>query len=224
MPALPSVPKVLQLAIQTELSDDNYKAINRVHFAYTGTAPSPAQLDSFATTVLTAFASALVPSMGNNKSITMVNAIDLSSPTAAVGEASGANIGTLAGLPLSDDDAMVMSATVARRYRGGHPRSYLLVGDSTKLDTGHTWDSTFLAAVQTAWAGFITAVEGAGWAGAGTLSPVNVSYYEGFTNLTSPAGRNYNVPKLRVGGPVVDAITTYVARALLGTQRRRLAR
>lgn len=224
MPALPAVPKVVQLAFQTTNRDIQYMMVNRLHFSYTGTAPTPGELSSFATTCLTAFGAAYAASLFQNYRVTGLAAIDLSSPTAATAEVTGAIDGTLTGVGLPADTAFVLSATVARRFRGGHPRSYLPLGDDTKLADTTTWTSAFVTAVETASAGLMTAIEGAGWAGAGTLAPVNVSYYEGYTLVTYPSGRSRDVPKLRVGGPVVDAVTGFVGRALIGTQRRRTGR
>jgi hypothetical protein len=223
MPALPAVPKVVQIAVQTHMANVSDTFINRLHFQYTGTAPTGDELLAFANTVLTAWGAALDPSMDASKSFVGLTAIDLSSPTSATAETTDDLAGSLAGTILPADACFVMSATVGRRYRGGHPRSYLPLGVETSLQTGRTWTAAFITAVSTAWAGLITAIEGAGWAGAGTLSAVNVSYYEGFTNLVTVGGRAYNVPKLRVGGPVIDPITGYVGRAQVGSQRRRLA-
>lgn len=223
MPALPSVPKVVQLAFETQDGDGTPPFINRIHFAYTGTAPTNSELSSFATTVLTAWSSALAPSMSTDKEATGLVAIDLSSPTSAVAEVTGTVSGALTGTKLPADTSFVMSATVGRRYRGGHPRSYLPLGDNTSVSNVRSWSSGFMTAVITAWSGFVTAVEGAGWAGAGTLSPVNVSYYAGYHLVTYPSGRSRDVPTLRVGGPLVDPIVGYVPRAKFGSQRRRLA-
>lgn len=222
MPPLPAAPKVVQLAFQTSSGDGEPVFINRLHFSYTGTAPTSGQLESFAATVLTAWASALCPSMSTEKVAAGCVAIDLSSPTSATAAVTGATAGALTGLKVPDDAAFVMSATVARRYRGGHPRSYLPLGDATSLSTARSWTSGFMAAVVTAWAGFVTALEGAGWAGAGTLGMVNVAYYHGYTLVTYPSGRSRDVPTVRPGGPLIDPIVGYVPRARLGSQRRRI--
>jgi hypothetical protein len=224
MPALPSVPKVLQVAFQVTDGDIGYVNINRLHFSYTGTAPDSAQLASFATTVGAAYGSAFAASMSETKTLTGVVAIDLTSPVSAVASVTASVAGTLAGTELPNDVAFVLSGTVTRRFRGGHPRNYLPLGDETKLQDGSHWMVAFVTAVETAAAGFFTAVEGAGWTGAGTIAPVNVSYYEGNHLVTYPSGRHRDVPTLRVGGPVVDAIVAYVGRQKLGTQRKRLGR
>jgi hypothetical protein len=222
VPALPSVPAVVQLAFSLTDSDSGYVSINRLHFHYTGTAPTPAQLVTFATTAGTAFGAAFNPSMNAALTLTAVTAIDLTSPTAATAEVAVSHVGALTGGELPNDTAFVLSAKVARRYRGGHPRTYLQLGDVTKTADGRTWDTAFVTAVETAAAGFFTAVEGAGWTGAGTISPVNVSYYSGFTNVTPVGKRAYSVPTLRIGGPLVDPIVSFVGRVKFGTQRRRL--
>lgn len=222
MPPLPAVPAVVQLAFGTTSVDSTHPIVNRLHIHYTGAAPTSSLLTAFATTVLTAWGSALGPSSTDDKSFTSLDVIDLSSPTAAQAVVVGAVAGTLAGEPPPLDTSLVMSAITGRRYRGGHPRTYLAVGASDTMTTARDWGSTFAGVVLTAWSGLLTAIEGAGWTGAGTLSPVNVSYYAGFTNVVPAGKRAYSVPTLRVGGPVVDPITSYVARTAIGSQRRRL--
>lgn len=223
MPALPAVPKVVQLAVQTHENNVPDTFVNKVHYQYTGTAPTPSQLSSFATTVLTAWGSAFAPSMADDKQFVGLVAIDLSSSTAATAQVTDSIAGSLAGTILPAETCFVLSATVSRRYRGGHPRVYLPLGVETSLLTARTWQAAFVTAVDTANAGLVTAIEGAGWAGAGTLSPVNVSYYAGYHLVTYPSGRSRDVPTIRVGGPLVDPITGYVGRSAVGSQRRRMA-
>lgn len=224
MVALPAVPSVIQLAFQTTNTDNDYVDVNRIHVHYTGTAPTSGDLTSFATTAITAWASAFCPSMSDDKEVTGLVAIDLTSPTAATAEVVSSTAGALSGAILPADVCFVMAETVARRFRGGHPRMYLPLGDETKLvDSGH-WTAAFITAVELANEGLVVAMAGAGWAGAGTILPVSVSYYEGSHLVTYPSGRHRDVPTLRGGGPVVDQITNYVGRAKLGTQRRRLGR
>lgn len=223
MPPLPAAPKVLQLAVLTHANNVDDVFVNKVHYQYTGTAPTPGQLASFATTVLTAWGSAFAPSMTDEKQFVGLDAVDLSSPTSATAEVTDSISGTLTGTVLPADACFVLSATVARRYRGGHPRIYLPLGAGVSLLSGRTWTTAFVGVVETANAGLVTAIEGAGWAGAGTLSPVNVAYYHGYTLVTYPSGRSRDVPTVRPGGPLIDPITGYVGRQQLGSQRRRVA-
>jgi hypothetical protein len=213
----------VQVAVETTSAGVTHPFINRFHVHYTGTAPTSVELASFATTVLTAWGAALAGVSGTDRSFTGLEAIDLSTPTSAQAAVTGAVGGTMGGGILPASACVVMAGKVARRYRGGHPRLYLALGDDTVVDTTRLWDTAWLATVLTAWSGFITALEGAGWAGAGTLAPCNVSYYEGYHLVTYPSLRSRDVPLLRVGGPVVDDITSWVTRVPIGSQRRRMA-
>jgi hypothetical protein len=66
-------------------------------------------------------------------------------------------------------------------------------------------------------------VQAAGWAGAGTLSHVSLSYFSGFTVITSPTtGRARNVPTVR-SSPLIDPVVTLKTQTSIGTQRRREA-
>jgi hypothetical protein len=223
MSALPPVPKVVQYTFGIEDHGTNRLNINRLHFSYTGTPPTSAQLSSHAATVLTAFASAVCPSLSSNKTVVSLVTADLSSPSSAMAANIVSTDGALAGPYLPSSTAMILAGQIGRRYRGGHPRIYFPVGVGASITSDHLWDPTFQSTFITAFDGFVTATEGAGWAGAGTIAPCNVSYYQGWTNLTTVGGRNYNVPKLRVPGPVVDAIISFVGRQALAEIRKRLA-
>jgi hypothetical protein len=223
MPALPPVAKVVQYTFGIKDHTTNRVDINRMHFSYTGTPPTSLQLSSHNTTVLTAFASAVTPSLGNNKTVVSLDTADLSSPTSGMASSLTAVDGALSGAPLPASTCLLLSGQIGRRYRGGHPRLYMPLGVAASITADNLWDPTFVATFITAWDGFVTAVEGAGWAGAGTLNACNVSYYQGWTNLTTVGGRNYNVPKVRVAGPVVDAIISFLARAAIAEIRKRLA-
>jgi hypothetical protein len=132
-------------------------------------------------------------------------------------------VGTASGATLPAQICTVISYRIARRYRGGHPRGYWPFGAQTGLvDAGH-WTSGYASAVDTQIAAFFTAVQAAGWAGAGTLSHVSLSYFSGFTVITSPTtGRARNVPTVR-SSPLIDPVVTLKTQTSIGTQRRREA-
>jgi hypothetical protein len=115
---------------------------------------------------------------------------------------------------------------IARRYRGGKPRTYLPMGDSGYLLNPQEWNTTFLGLAQAALNQIISdyAVTTVAGCSLGTL--VNVSYYSGFTIRPSPpiAGvRAKNIPTVRTAA-VVDAVTSWTAEAKLASQRRRNTR
>jgi hypothetical protein len=219
MPALPAVPKVVRVVcVQTMQEDLN--VINRFFMSYSGTAPANTDLTTWCGAIATAWGTDISPLQINNISLTGVSAEDLSSSTGAVGAAAVAVPGTRAGTPLTAAVCAVIQKKTLRRYRGGHPRMYLAAGVETDIFSMQSWKPAFTAAVLAGYAAFQDAIEAAGWAGAGTLEEVNVSYYQGFTNFTFPSGRTRPIPTRR-GTPLVDTLATYNVDTHIGSQRRR---
>ena len=219
MPALPAVPKVVRVVCKQTLQDD-LDVINRFYLQYSGTAPTATQLNTFANAVATQWGANVSPLQISNAVLVLVSVEDLSSATGAVGSFTANVPGTRAGSTLSASVCGVILETIARRYRGGHPKVFLWSGAETDIQTVGTWKAAFTTALASGWAAFITGVATAVWTGGGTLTAVNVSYYSGFTNFTYPSGRTRPRPTLRVS-PLVDAITGYVGRTIIGSQRRR---
>jgi hypothetical protein len=201
-------------------TDADQDIINRFFMTYSGTAPTNAELDTFANSIATTWAAYLAGLFNIESTLVEVIVEDLTSATSAVGSATVGDSGTREGAALGAGVAAVIQFKVARRYRGGHPRMYGQMGVATDLVAANQWSAAFLAATLSAIESFIVAVESLGWSGAGTLQHVNVSYYEGFTNHTYPSGRTRAIPTLRAT-PVIDPIETYAVNPRLGSQRRR---
>ena len=221
MAPLPDVAKVVKVALVW--SDGiNTDIVTRFYLRYSGAAPAPADLDAFGGAVHTAWTSNLAGATHEDYNLIRVECTDLTTPTSAIGLWAGSEAGTATGVPVPADAAVVLSYTVARRYRGGHPRGYWLLGIGVDLADPQHWTSDFIAAQQDAFNAFFTNVIADAWSGAGAVDHVNVSYFKGFTVVTSPiTGRARNVPTPR-GAPVVDSVVATVARLRIGTQRRRL--
>ena len=224
MPPLPVAPSTLRVALQFSSSLESQPIVTRFFTTYTGAAPTAGQLDTFCGAVGTAFGADLATYMAEVLTLELVEAVDLTSATSASGAAEPAIAGTDPGGVLPADIAFVVSYEILRRYRGGHPRGYWPLGTSTSLATDNTWSTVFTALVQAAMATFFGDVNAAGWAGAGTLTQSNVSFKKGFTVVISPTtGRARNVDTDRASA-VIDTVTSYVGRAGIGSQRRRLGR
>jgi hypothetical protein len=221
VPPLPAVAKV----IKTDLiwSDEvNTDIVTRFFAEYSGSAPSDADLDGWCASLADAYESALAGLANPNVILSAINAIDLSSATGAIGVAAPAVTGTRTGDPVSIGTAVVDSYSIARRYRGGHPRGYWPFGNSLDLGTLQTWADAFVAEAQSEFNAWWLDVGTSGWSGAGTINHVNVSYFSGFTVVINPmTGRARNVPTLR-GIPIVDLVAGTTVRTKVGTQRRRL--
>lgn len=221
MPALPDVPQVLRITLQLSNSAAAREARVREFWQYTGGPPTDANLDTLATALQTAWGTHIKPVTHQDWSLLDVEIIDLTSPTAAQGLGSGGvQAGSLTGKALPIPAALLWEGKVHRRYRGGHPRGYWPMGDSTYTTDGERWDATPLANMESDINAYHAVVAGAS-VGSGTMvGRVNVSYYEGFTVVEGSTGRAKNVAKARTTA-VVDAITSEGPNSLIGTQRRR---
>jgi hypothetical protein len=218
MPALPTIPNVLKVSLLWSISSD-VDARTGLFFSYSGSAPNNAACSAFATAAFNAFG-AFGEDWDSDTSLIGTEVIDLSSHSGGVGLHSGTVVGNLTH-PISGASSVLVNYQIARRYRGGRPRSYLPWGDQTVIGNRQTWGGTFVAAVTThvgdAFAGIIGQTSG----GTTISQHVNVSYYEGFTVETNPGtGRARNVPNLR-SSPLVDTIVGYSISTRIANQRRR---
>lgn len=221
MPALPSVPKVVKVAC-IFADDVNTDIVTRFYIQYGGSAPDSAALNAFCDAIQGSFGATLAHAMNQAFTLGRVHAIDLSSALGAEGDWLGAVPGLLTGDPLPSDVAQICSYEISRHYRGGHPRGYWPLNQAGDLVNPQQWSPGVVAGNQTQFGTFFADVLGEPWTGGGPLGHVNVSYFHGFTVITSPTtGRARNVPTVRAT-PLVDAVTAYVARSHIGTQRRRL--
>jgi hypothetical protein len=199
---------------------DDLDVVNRFFVKYTGTAPSVLDLESFLDAVITAWGTNVSPLQSAAAVLVEALAEDLTSATSAVASQAASAAGTRSGAPLTGAVAAVINHQIARRYRGGHPKTFLFAGIETDIATVGTWKPAFLTEVGDAWAAFQAAVEVATWTGATLLQIANVSFYEGFHNFTYPSGRTRPIPTIRVT-PLIDVISGLVVRQIIGSQRRR---
>lgn len=223
MPPLPAAPQTLRIDQFFSIGAD-LTALSRFFVAYTGVAPSDAELLTFATAVNGYAAADFASVVAGDNYIGATSAVDLSSATAAQAEFSALTVGTRAGSDLPADASAVSSYEIGRRYRGGHPRGYWPFGTSVDTLTEQEWRTTSVTAFYNAVTDYMASVVAAGWALAGTLTHVNVSYFAGFTVQISPGtGRARNVPTKRAA-PVINPVLAVVLRQRIGSQRRRLGR
>jgi len=207
---------------QRFLDEDGHTAQCRFFFTYTGSAPIPADMVAVAGTCETEVEASIVPLMHSTWTTAGAVATDLTSDTSASGEVGGSTAGTLTGGRLPASTAGVVSRTTGRRYRGGHSRVYLPVGDTTKLLSDNEWTSLFAADFGSFWSDVEAAVASAPWGGAGTTTLVMASFYSGFTNEVYGSPPKYRrVPTPRATAALYPVLT-WVGKPVLGTQRRRL--
>lgn len=205
MPALPPVPKVIKTAINGLYGDASWA--NILHWLYTGAGGSQADMVTFATTVIDAFVNDLLPHLHTGVHTSDVVATDLTSSTAPEATVINVQNGGAIGTGMAANTATVISHKIARRYRGGHPRTYLVGMETGNMTNFQQWAGAWLATIETAWNAFVTDCESGVPASLGTITPVSVSYRSGGVARVAP---------------VIDVITASAVQGRVCSQRRRL--
>lgn len=205
MPPLPPVAKVIRTAINGSLQGSPTALIQ--HWLYSGSQGAPSDMDNFASAVLLSYKAAVLPHHNSDYSIITVTAVDLTSSVAPSGEFTQINAGGVTSAGTNAQTCCVISHKIARRYRGGHPRSYLGGFSASDLQDQRTWSNTFLSTIFTAWSTYITDVQTSGITPMAPYTAYSVSYRSG------------NAPRVT---PVLDVIFASEPQPRLCTQRRRL--
>lgn len=218
MPPLPAVPQVLKVVVQGNASEATpITWANVLHFEYTGTAPSGASCNQIAVQVQAAWLAHMAPECPNSTQQNLVEVFDLTSTTAGSGSSNTDQLGSRGDDEIPANAAVLITYPISRRYRGGHPRSYLLAGGNADFADAAHWSSAFTTEVQQHWQAFLNQIVGYTIAGCTLSAMVNVSYYQG----KQANGK----PELRPT-PLVDVITVANCRAQqqMASQRRRIGR
>lgn len=210
MPVLPPVNQVMKFRISGH--DGGALFNNLFYFSYAGgTTPTNTQMDILCGNLLSGYAAMI----GTSRYATTTQSEacegeDLTTTSSAVGSNANVTPGTNPSEPTPAQTCLLVSHTIARRYRGGHPRTYLPGMCTATIQDSQHWTSSTIASQQTLYnsmiSNFLTDIS---TALGGTPAYVNVSYFSGHA--------------LRVT-PVVDTISGSTLQGELATQRRRVGR
>lgn len=195
---------------------------NRVFYTFSGTL-SPTDATTWAAYMMSSFITSghVGAALSAALELSKVVVTDLTSNTGAQGVAS-TGVVCLGGTPsVTPGQALVVERRIARRYRGGHSRVYIPGMPYSQLTSAGTWVSTAPGAIAGDWEQWESDNCTHAPSAVGTVLPISVSYFAGFTNVTYPSGRTRPVPKLRTGGPVKDQVTAWVGDPSVKSQRRR---
>ena len=221
MPALPSPGKVIRLDLFFT-KGVNTRVRDRIFFSYSGPGPTVGDLNTWLATVNTQWSGHMSGQQTTDTTLTQLEATDLASNTGAQAIAAVASAGTLTGTGVNAAAAvcLIIKFKIARRYRGGHPRFYMPGPSMGNLQTTETWTSAYASGAASAFSAFIAAAVTTPPTNLGTMAHVNVSYFQGFHNVTFPSGRTHAVATPK-GTPTVDPVIAYVGNPIIGSQRRR---
>jgi len=217
---LPPVPQHIKVSITgtTDATDAIPWAVV-LYFRYTGGPPAPADVAALAADIITAW-TAWVPPL-QNTSIVMRDVVvtDLSSTSGAEAKVPATVAGTRAGVQQPANVAVLVSYPVVTRYKGGHPRTYLLAGVAGDTLNASQWTAAFVTNVTTDWRSFLTAVIGS-TSGTTTIAALSaVRYYGKFLPNSGP-------PRYRLTTPVASDLVVNQATVdvEMASQRRRIGR
>lgn len=214
MPPLPTIPGVVRYKHNYVNEDASAYMIR--YFSYTGSgAIDSGELEAFLDeTVMNVdiFAPFVGASIGSEHGA-LTTLEDLSSDTGAEYSMTQDWTGTNTGTALPASAAVCVSEEITRRYRGGHPRTYMMVGSASDYATSSIkmWQAAFLSNIQAGWDAWMADFPFT--VGSRTWNPVNVSYWE------TVAGE-----RVLRATPQVDLITSMIARDRVCSQRRRLGK
>lgn len=194
---------------------------DRLFFSYTGGPPTPGDLTSAATTIATAWGTDIAPLCGSGVVLTEVDILDIASHTGNSAVHAASIAGTRGATNLTDNTCFNLEFGIARRYRGGKPRIYLPAGVEADLLDASKWGAGFMNTVQTDFTSFITAVKAISLPSLAIANHVNLSYYQGFHNVTNSSGRTRAAPTYRSPNAIHDNIQSYIPKQVVGSQRRR---
>jgi hypothetical protein len=205
MPPLPAVNKVIRTALNQAIGDAD--VVNVFHWLYTGVGPTLDELTTWATTAIDSWADHVMPQLHNALTLNDIVATDLTSDTSPEATVIDVVPGGATGDGMATNVATVLSHKISRRYRGGHPRTYLCGMETQKLNTFQVWTDTWINTIQSAFNSFVTDAVASPPTGIGTISLVSVSYRSGGVMRDTP---------------VVDPIISTVGQYRVCSQRRRL--
>jgi len=194
---------------------------SRFYIGYAGSAPTAANCVTIANDIASAWNTRLPGLIYSNISLVEVDVLDIATNSGAFGTVTVSHPGTLAGGTLTANAATNIEFDIARRYRGGKPRMFLPPPDDSALASLDKFTTGFVAGANTAIGEFFSDIEALSVGAVGALTHVNVSYYSGFTNVTNSSGRTRAAPKYRTPTALVENVTGYACKAVIGSQRRR---
>ena len=208
MPTLPTVEGVLRVAVKGVNHDEPWTNVFHVNIG-PGLNLDAAAVNDFAGDFLSAFTTSFYPIMSQQAGARECVVTQLQDILAPSGTATDAGAGAVSGAIAPLSVSKLLRWSIARRYRGGHPRTYLAGVPQADVDVdGRLLVAAALTGTQTAAAAFLTAVN-AITVGGGNAALAVVHYYRNNALLTVP---------------LVDDVTAVQAQRPIATQRRRLQR
>lgn len=184
MPPLPAANKVLRGAFRSTVEgQDN---LNILHLEYNGAGNNQADLDTLATN-WAGFIKTMVQSLQSVDCVYHeLTVVDLTSSTALTSTVPVTGTGSHSGGASPASMACCISWHVHRRYRGGHPRTYVGGLPITTLSTERSFSATFVALAKGNAAAYLANFAFASGGAYGVINAVSLSYFSGGAVRVTP--------------------------------------
>jgi len=193
--------------------------VNRNYCRFTGAADETS-LNNWALAVSNSWLTHIAPLLTTAITLNSVVIEDLGSASAATGSDIANHPGTAVPPSVPANVAMVISYQINRRYRGGKPRQYLAGMPAGNLQDEDHWSATTVNNVEAAYTLHQTTVAQFTGGNLTATSIVNVGYVSGHTWQQDQHGNWHRMP-VYLANPHVDIVNGYIAKPVVGTQRRR---
>ena len=223
MQQLPNVPGVMKIIFEFQ-TNTGTTALPMggfsLFYSFSGALSVP-NANTLATQASGAWSNDMKVLQSTTQQLASVQVIDLTTKSSAAGMNTTVIAGTRAGQELPIDCCTLVNYKIARRYRGGKPRTYLPCGIAGDILDGRHWTVGYSASFEAGFTQFLLDIKAIN-VGQGTMGQVNVGYFHGFTSVQDPLTKRWrNVPTL--ASPTnVDPIVSQTMNPVVGSQRRRL--
>jgi hypothetical protein len=181
---------------------------------------SGADAATLLTTLGSSWGTHFAPITATPYQLALVRVIDLNSQSGVVVQQAAVHTGSAAGTPLTAGTALVLSAKIPYRFRGGHPRVYIVGMPQSDLADSNTWNATFLPTVATAWTSLLADMNALAITNVGTLQ--YIYWHTHSSNKADfPGGVPTTKPPWPLATPVPHLISSWNANPQVASQRRR---
>lgn len=218
MPPLPVIPNTLQFTTHMQLSGGPI-ALNRFFMKYTG-AVGGTDATTMLSTLVTSWGTRIAPQVSTTNTLVQVSCLDLGSKTGVNVFVPASHAGGAASPSLAAGVAVVISAKISFRYRGGHPRVYLAGIGNVCLQDTNTLTTAFQGSIFTAWTGMLSDLTASPPPAVGAISEVSVHAYSS-NPVNFPGGVPTTKPPWPLASPQTYPITSWAVNPQVGSQRRR---
>lgn len=207
MPPLPVVPSVVKIIVKQSLA--SVSVYNVLHaYESSGSFWTTIDMQALANAVRSSWVTNVLPLQHSALTLGDVQVVDLSSETGGEATATGTSLGTAAGAASPANACVCWSWKISRRYRGGHPRTYIAGLATGNVLNANSITPTHRTAHATAAAALRTAINA-------------VSTTTGNAQLCTVHYRRANA---QLAIPLVSVINSVSVDDRIDSQRRRLGR